>query len=169
MLAVRRGGRASLASRMAELIRKQKERITLALRGDPERMKEIRARLGSLSWFMRARNEPIARRIGRINALLIELQDYPGPAQPVFDPGCSPQWAAFGPILPCRRRSNDEARQTSRHWPIPARAPLDRARLVCVPDLCLKDLAPRPRLPGAIRERSGHDAGCWARISHDSE
>ena len=30
----------------------QKEYIVLGLRSDPERMKEIRARLGSLSWFM---------------------------------------------------------------------------------------------------------------------
>jgi len=41
---------------------KQKEYIVLGLRSDPERLKEIRSRLGSLSWFMRALNEPIARR-----------------------------------------------------------------------------------------------------------
>ena len=41
--------------------RSRKEYIELGLRSDPERMKEIRSRLGSLSWFMRALNEPIAR------------------------------------------------------------------------------------------------------------
>lgn len=40
---------------------KQKEYIILGLRSEPERLKEIRSRLGSLSWFMRALNEPIAR------------------------------------------------------------------------------------------------------------
>jgi len=39
----------------------QKEWIALALLGNPERLKDIRARLSSLSWFMRALNEPIAR------------------------------------------------------------------------------------------------------------
>ncbi len=39
----------------------QKEYIVLGLRSDPQRLKEIRTRLGSLSWFMRALNEQIAR------------------------------------------------------------------------------------------------------------
>jgi len=40
---------------------KQRERIVFALTSDAERLQEIRSRLGSLSWFMRALNEPIAR------------------------------------------------------------------------------------------------------------
>jgi len=39
----------------------QEERAVLALISTPERMEKIRERLGSLSWFMRALNEPIAR------------------------------------------------------------------------------------------------------------
>ena len=35
------------------------------LQGDPERMAELRSRLGSLSWFMRCLNEPIARQANR--------------------------------------------------------------------------------------------------------
>ncbi|TVQ29414.1 MAG: transposase [Wenzhouxiangella sp.] len=37
----------------------------LAITGDPERLAELRKRLGSLSWFMKALNEPIARRANR--------------------------------------------------------------------------------------------------------
>ena len=35
------------------------------LQGDPERMAELRSRLGSVSWFMRCLNEPIARQANR--------------------------------------------------------------------------------------------------------
>ena len=37
----------------------------LAITGNPERVAELRKRLGSLSWFMKALNEPIARRANR--------------------------------------------------------------------------------------------------------
>ena len=41
------------------------EWLTLAITGRPERVAELRKRLGSLSWFMKALNEPIARRANR--------------------------------------------------------------------------------------------------------
>ncbi len=41
------------------------ERMMLAITGNPERLAELRKRLGSLSWFMKALNEPIARRANR--------------------------------------------------------------------------------------------------------
>ena len=41
------------------------ERLALAILGDPDRLTELRKRLGSLSWFMKALNEPIARRANR--------------------------------------------------------------------------------------------------------
>ena len=41
------------------------ERMILAITGNPERIAELRKRLGSLSWFMKALNEPIARRANR--------------------------------------------------------------------------------------------------------
>ena len=37
------------------------ERFERAILGNPERLTELRKRLGSLSWFMNALNEPIAR------------------------------------------------------------------------------------------------------------
>lgn len=41
------------------------ERLILAITSNPERLDELRRRLGSLSWFMKALNEPIARRANR--------------------------------------------------------------------------------------------------------
>jgi len=41
------------------------ERFELAILGNPERLTESRMRLGSLSWFMKALNEPIARQANR--------------------------------------------------------------------------------------------------------
>ncbi|TVR90988.1 MAG: hypothetical protein EA418_14465 [Wenzhouxiangellaceae bacterium] len=41
------------------------ERFELAILGNPERLTELRKRLGSLSWFMKALNEPIARQANR--------------------------------------------------------------------------------------------------------
>ncbi len=41
------------------------DRLVLSIIARPERLAELRARLGSLSWFMKALNEPIARRANR--------------------------------------------------------------------------------------------------------
>ncbi|MCH8479322.1 MAG: transposase, partial [Wenzhouxiangella sp.] len=41
------------------------ERFTLAIISNPERLTEFGKRLGSLSWFMKALNEPIARQANR--------------------------------------------------------------------------------------------------------
>ena len=41
------------------------ERFVQALLGNPERLEVLRGRLGSLSWFMKALNEPIARMANR--------------------------------------------------------------------------------------------------------
>lgn len=41
------------------------ERYSQAILGNPERLLELRKRLGSLSWFMKALNEPIARRANK--------------------------------------------------------------------------------------------------------
>jgi len=39
--------------------------LALSITGRPDRVAELRKRLGSLSWFMKALNEPIARRANR--------------------------------------------------------------------------------------------------------
>ena len=41
------------------------ERFAIAILGNPKRLTELRKRLGSLSWFMKALNEPIARQANR--------------------------------------------------------------------------------------------------------
>jgi hypothetical protein len=41
------------------------ERFVQALLGNPDRLEVLRGRLGSLSWFMKALNEPIARMANR--------------------------------------------------------------------------------------------------------
>lgn len=41
------------------------EHFALAILGNPRRLAEVQKRLGSLSWFMKALNEPIARRANR--------------------------------------------------------------------------------------------------------
>ena len=45
--------------------RERADVLKLAITGNPERVQELRKRLGSLSWFMKALNEPIARRANR--------------------------------------------------------------------------------------------------------
>jgi len=41
------------------------QRVNMAIVSDPQRVQELRRRLGSLSWFMKALNEPIARMANR--------------------------------------------------------------------------------------------------------
>ena len=41
------------------------ERFVQALLGNPDRLEVLRGQLGSLSWFMKALNEPIARMANR--------------------------------------------------------------------------------------------------------
>jgi len=44
-----------------DLSEKLARRLKLAILSDPERIQKLRKRLGSLSWFMKALNEAIAR------------------------------------------------------------------------------------------------------------
>ncbi len=46
---------------MADLLSEQEERAVLSLVSTPERLKKLRECHGSLSWFIGALNEPIAR------------------------------------------------------------------------------------------------------------
>jgi len=45
----------------------QKQRIRMSLLSTPDRVKEVRKRLGSLSWLLRSLNEPIARMASQEN------------------------------------------------------------------------------------------------------
>ena len=62
---VRRWVRAFPGTRSGEDLERWCEARVVALLANPDKTKEIRNRLGSLSWFMRSLNEPIARMANR--------------------------------------------------------------------------------------------------------
>lgn len=62
---VRRWVKAFPGTRSGEDLQRWSEARIVALLANPDKVKDIRSRLGSLSWFMRALNEPIARMANR--------------------------------------------------------------------------------------------------------
>ena len=61
----RRWVRAFPGIRFDEDLERKTEARVMALMANPDKVQEIRGRLGSLSWFMRSLNEPIARMANR--------------------------------------------------------------------------------------------------------
>jgi REP element-mobilizing transposase RayT len=62
---IRRWVKAFPGTRSGEDLERWSEARVVVLLANPDKVKEIRNRLGSLSWFMRALNEPIARMANR--------------------------------------------------------------------------------------------------------
>jgi len=98
----------------------QKQRMRMSLLSTPERLKEIRARLGSLSWFMRALNEPIARMANQEDGCTGRFWEGRFKCQALLEPQAVVSAMAYVDLNPARA-SMAETLEESDHTSIKAR------------------------------------------------
>jgi REP element-mobilizing transposase RayT len=85
----------------------QKQRVRMGLLSTPERLKEVRERLGNLSWFMRALNEPIARMANKEDGCTGRFWEGRFKCQALLEPQAVVSAMAYVDLNPARAKMAD--------------------------------------------------------------
>lgn len=126
------------------------ERFELALLGNPERLAELRKRLGSLSWFMKALNEPIARQANREDDCKGKFWESRFKCQALLEPHAVLSCMAYVDLNPVRAGMSDTLAESC-HTSI-------QRRLTERDSLSAK-IKPRALLNRPLKPVAGLDAG----------
>jgi len=90
----------------------QRQRIRMSLLSTPDRLKEIRERLGSLSWFIRALNEPIARMANQEDICTGPFWEGRFKWQALLEPQAMVSAMAYVDLNPARARMADSLEES---------------------------------------------------------
>jgi len=90
----------------------QKQRVRMGLLSTPDRMEEIRKRLDSLSWFMRALNEPIARMANEEDNCSGRFWEGRFKCQALLEPQAVVSAMAYVDLNPARARMADSLEES---------------------------------------------------------
>jgi len=84
-----------------------RQRVRMGLLSTPDRLKEVRERLGSLSWFMRSLNEPIARMANQEDNCSGRFWEGRFKCQALLEPQAVVSAMAYVDLNPARARMAD--------------------------------------------------------------
>ena len=117
---VRRWVKAFPGTRSGEDLERWSEARVMALLANPDMVSDIRGRLGSLSWFMRALNEPIARMANREDHCAGRFWEGRFKSQALLDEQALLSCMAYVDLNPVRAKICDELEE-SQHTSIAQR------------------------------------------------